>query len=96
MTTDPRIEAVAQALAAGWLNDPAGESERTLARVAVAALDAYDREHYSLKARALFEATVRESIAQAIERGIDGRTGPAVQAWDEALRRAARIARGTT
>jgi dihydrodipicolinate synthase/N-acetylneuraminate lyase len=79
---DDAVKAAAEALAARCVSLPGCEWERHAgeAIVAVAA------------AAPFLLAAERQRIAEAILRDVDGRTGIAVQAWDEALRRAARIA----
>jgi len=92
MATDPRVEAVRQALGGhlGITDPPAGQC---CAEVVVAALDAYDAPKFSSVVHECCErpteADLRKRIAQEIEAA--HRTAPDCCAYDVA----ARIARGT-
>ena len=96
MTADPRVEAVAEALRSCYRADEPF-TPAALAPIAVAALDAYDRETAPVSRdhkwldfhHAAWEADLRERIAQEIEAA--HRTAPDCCAYDVA----ARIARGT-
>ena len=73
MTADPRVEAVAEALSCYRADEPF--TPAALAPIAVAALDAYDRETAPVSRdhkwldfhHAAWEADLRERIAQEIE-----------------------------
>ena len=107
MTDDPRVEAVAEALRRRYRADEPF-TPAALAPIAVAALDAYDRETAPVSRdhkwldfhHAAWEADLRERIAREIEAMADEyRTHDEIDSMQgevkDQLHAAVRIARGT-
>lgn len=105
--TDPRIAAVADALEAHYASGYTCRCGREVNSVAghmggaaVAALDAYDDAH-PLEALAAYRERVERDVRAAVAAEIEAerriaRDAYAPDEWLDALRRAARIARGDT